>query len=125
MITDARQHPTVLPVLALAACAPMRSSPAISLAAAAALILLVALPGLALAERLLWLHTGDRVLGSINLDTFPELQGLCPHATWAEVKPSGTPGLFAYRCEDASWSWPFPTYGRSPALAQLWSRRRE
>jgi hypothetical protein len=89
----------------------------------AALILLVVLPGLALADRLLWLHTGNHVLGSLNLDNVPELHGLCRGNRWAEVKESGTEGLFAYRCEDGTWWWPFPSRGQSPALAQLWSRR--
>lgn len=88
--------------------------------AAAFLVLFLALPGLALADRLLWLHTGHRVLGSLNLDHVPELQGLCPHAAWAEVKQGRTAELFAYRCEDATWSWPFPTYGQSAELRWRW-----
>lgn len=102
----------------------MTMSSTIGAAAAAVFTLILALSVAALADRLIWLHTGHRVLGSINLDHFPALRGLCPPASaWAEVKESRTARLFAYRCEDASWSWPFPIYGQSPELEQLWRER--
>ena len=91
---------------------------------AAVLGMFVLLPLAGLADRLLWLHAGHPVLGAVNLDNLPELRGLCPQASaWVEVKEDDPAGVMAYRCEDGTWFWPFPTSGRSRELGQFWRER--
>lgn len=99
----------------------MKLSTVIGAAVAAVFALCFVLAVAATGERLVWLHTGNRVLGSLNLDHVPELRGLCPKASsWAEVKESRTAGSFTYRCGDGSFFWPLPTKGRSSELRRIW-----